>query len=237
VNNLIEFGYISAFSVSPSNCSDCFSELHALNFFPISDDTNSIDPEWPRWNRKFLEEKKTERSGRKMRRRAAMLTVSKYLTKNEDRNLTGEDCDLRDALRETAEMIVRANSCVSAVNFSTYIYTTVIPVLTKAQARFERVTDAIFGLKVERLSMWEDAKRELKVMNGDIRQIMLQVENEAIEAGKEIQAGMLPQTVAMRKPKVSWFDRTLFTVSIAEFLCFVAFFVQYHRKTIARKKA
>jgi hypothetical protein len=235
VSNLIEFGYISLFAVSPSNCTDCFSEMKGLNFFPISDDNNSIDPDLPKWNRKFLEDTKHERSGRKMRRRAAMSTVSKYVSRD-DRDLTGDKVDLSDALRETAEMVRRANGCVSAVNFSTYIYTKVIPVLTQAQARFERVADAIFGMKAEMLSMWEDAKRDLKVMNGDIRQTMMQVENEAVEAGKEIQSRMLPQTVAMVKPKVGWFDRTLFTVSVAEFLCFVAFFVQYHRRNLARKK-
>jgi hypothetical protein len=234
-----QFGYLSLFATSPSNCTQCFTELSAIRHFSLSEDTNVPLAGLSDFNRKYLEEAKEERTIKKMRRRAHMLTVSKYAEKLDrgDGELDGEDSDLRDALKESSEMIQRASRCVSAANFSVFINSKVIPVLAKAQARFERVSDALFAMKAEMLSIWEDSQRELKLMNADVRHIMNLLQAEAIEAGNEIQARMLPQSLVFERPKVEFFHRLLFVLSIAELLCFIAFCVQYHRKNLARKRA
>lgn len=237
VGDLNKYGYLSVWAISGKDCQKCSTEVKGITYFALSPDTNNVDCKLAAKNRKQISDSKGDRQFHKMLRRAKMLTVAKYIEamkSNEDDLEASPNVDLKDALFEAKEMVQRAHDCISAENLSIFIKTKMMPTIDKAAARFERVTDALWHMKNEMIGLWDDAQQQLKVMNGDVKASCLAIEHEVLEAAQQIQ----DKVAAIRdvpKTKSGLLDHILFIVCIAEFSCYVSFFVKYHRKNLRRK--
>lgn len=235
--DLNTYGYLSLWAISGKSCKKCSTEIKGINFFALSPDTNIIDAKLSAKNRKQISDSKGDRQFQKMVRRAKMLTVAKYVEEmrtNDDLEQS-PNVELKDALIEAREMIHRAQDCISAENLSIFIKTKMIPTIDKAAARFERVTDALWHMKNEMINLWDDAQNQLKVMNGDVKASCVLIEHEVLEAAQQIQGKVKPIN-QMPKTASGLLDRVLFVTCIAEFACYVTFFVRYHRKNLRRKR-
>jgi hypothetical protein len=168
-----------------------------------------------------------------------MLTVSRYLKESADSDdiLSGDSTRLKDAFNETTEMVVRARHGITAENLSVFIHTRLLPVLSKAEARYSRVADALWSMKSEMNAVWEDVQRELRVMNAEIKQSCIELQTEAALAAREVQGSLLPQSLDIDRGKVGFFDRGLFVIASGEFCTFVLFCIRFHRKQMRRKWA
>jgi hypothetical protein len=233
-----QFGYFALRARSLPGCRACASVLSSATFFALSPDTNPVAADRGDRNRKVLAQSKRERQTRKMRRRARMLAVSKYIKESGDAagNLTGGAPRLSEALNETREMVVRAQQCVSAENLSVFIRTKLKPTLAKAEARYARVADAAWAMKSEMVGLWDDVKRDLRGMSAEIRQGCFDLQGEAAEAAEEIRGRLLPQSLSVERAEVGTVERALFVVASAELCAFVLFCVRYHCRNWRRKR-
>jgi hypothetical protein len=232
------YGYFSIGAVSPADCVSCSTEFLSFRHFLSSSESNAIDPGLPEQNRKTLDLQKRKRRISKMHRRAKMLVVSKYLKQKADlgERFDGQTVELREALSETSEMVGRANGSISAENLSKFIHVRLMPVLQRADARYSRVADALWNMKTEMLSLWDDVKRDLRRLNREIRQACGELEGEALEMGRVVQGQLLPQSLFVEEGEVGAVQKGMFGVAVIEFASFVVFFIRYHRKRLGRKR-
>jgi hypothetical protein len=164
-----------------------------------------------------------------------MLTVSKYI-KESSENLTGDKTQLSDAMNETSEMVVRARKCISAGNLSVFIRTKLKPTLEKAEARYSRVADAVWGMKSEMVGLWDDVKKDLMIMSGEIRQACLELRQDATEAAAEVHGSLLPQSLLVERAELGIVERGLFVLASMEFCAFLLFCIRYHWRHRRRKR-
>jgi hypothetical protein len=92
-------------------------------------------------------------------------------------------------------------------------------------------------MKVEMLSFWDGAKRDLRALNLGIRQACGELEGEAMEMGRVVHGQLLPQSLPMEEGAVGGVQKGMFVVAVIEFASFVVFFMGYHRKKLGRKRA
>jgi hypothetical protein len=233
------YGYFNLGAVSPADCVSCSTEFFSFRHFLSSSESNAIAPGLPERNRKMLDLQTSKQLISKIRRRAKMLVVSKYVKQKADLDERFDDrkVELREALSETSEMVQRANGSISAENLSEFIHVRLMPVLQRADARYSRVADALWNMKIEILSLWDYVKRVLRGLNQEIRQACGELEGEALEMGKVIQGQMLPQSLFVEKGEVGGVQKGMFVMAVIEFASFVIFVVRYHRKRLRRKRA
>ena len=249
ISELYGHGYISLFSFSPENCENCITNLYHLSFFPMSEIDKEIDVSIIEKNRKYLEESKNERQFMKMMRRAKMLTVSKYVdsihANNEILNPSDKD-KLSDSLLETKEMVQRAKQCISAENLTYFIDNKMMPVIDKAAARFERVADALWQMKVDMLSLWDDSTNALRSMNSEIQNDCKKLKLEVLGAAQQmqlnyanigdgnLQSEVISSIESHESSMASKIEKLLFLICIVEFVGYLTFFINYHRRTIKK---
>ena len=177
-----EFGYISIWADS-GNCNQCVTEIRAINHFSLSPEVNHVESDIGDKNRKKINQDKEKRSMLKMKRRAQMMTVAKYISdqrKHEDVLGGVAETDFRDAFREANELISRAQGCISVTNLSAFITRKVMPVIDKAAARFERVSDSLWHMRSEVTSLWDGLRQDLKGLSDELKVAQAQVEQDAI---------------------------------------------------------
>lgn len=257
-------GYLSflAFSPNAEKCNNsCITNIYSSSFFPLSPVNLQQDNSVIERNRKYLDENKKERQMMKMIRRSKMMTVSKYLDEIQSHQgiLDGKVADqndnfktdihsqydiedkFSDSLLETKEMVIRAREAISAENLTNFINNKMMPVVDRAAARFERVTDALWNMKSEMLGLWEDVSKELKTMNFDIRNDCDLVKSEVIDAAKTMKKQLLNfDNEAAKLPKniddnnSLKIEKLLFIICIIEFISYIVFFVRYHNQVIRK---
>ncbi|OHS99780.1 hypothetical protein TRFO_33699 [Tritrichomonas foetus] len=254
LSDFYNFGYLSLFSFTPENCEHCITNLLSLSFFPLSKNIEKIDLSIIERNRKYLEESKAARQMIKMMRRSKMLTISKYMdeisnydghipenenSNNNDKKLNNND--FSDSLLETKELILRAKESISAENLSFFINYKMMPVIDKAAARFERVSDALWQMKTEMLDLWEDSSKALKNMNFDIRSDCEKLKMEVFGAAKqmkyflnEVKHDDDDEAEKLDKGMSALIQKLLFFICAIEFIAYVLFFIRYHRTTIKK---
>lgn len=264
IGNIYSNGYLSIFAFSPNaeKCNNtCITNIYSMSFFPLSPINIQPDISIIEKNRKYLDENKKERQFMKMIRRSKMMTVSKYLDEiqNHQGILDGKVADsndnfktdlhsqyniedkFSDSLLETKEMVIRAREAISAENLTNFINNKMMPVIDRAAARFERVTDALWNMKSEMLGLWEDVSKELKTMNFDIRNDCELVKGEVIDAAntmkKQLQnfdteTSQFPKNI--EKNNFSKIEMLLFVICIIEFISYIIFFVRYHNQVIRK---
>ena len=226
-----EFGYISIWADS-GNCNECVTEIRSINHFSLSPEVNHVESDIGDKNRKKINQDKEKRSMLKMKRRAQMMTVAKYISdqrKHED-VLGGEITDFRDAFREANELISRAQGCISVTNLSAFITRKVMPVIDKAAARFERVSDSLWHMRSEITSLWDGLRQDLKGLSDELKVSQMQVEQDAIytlQKHKIIQ-GTPPTTPA----PTSTIPVVLLVIALLEVLLFLPLFRRVVRRLV-----
>ena len=180
------FGYFSIWADS-GECNDCMTQIHSFDHFTLSPSVNFISSDILERNRKTIDQNTKTRAEMKMKRRGQMLTVSKYV--GEERNsggilLDSPVTDFRDAFREASELISRARECVTIENLSSFVNQKVIPVIDKAAARFERVSDSLWHMRCEMTDLLDRVQRDLRSVNEEFRIAREQIEYEAIDVLK-----------------------------------------------------
>ncbi|KAK8888817.1 hypothetical protein M9Y10_033557 [Tritrichomonas musculus] len=263
IGSIYTKGYFSLFAFSPNaeKCNNsCITNIYSETFFPVSEIKYQQDFSIIERNRKYLDENKKERQLLKMIRRARMMTVSKYLddiqnhngvldgnTFHDNDNFKSEhiqyniDDKFSDSLLETKEMVIRARDAISAENLTNFINNKMMPTVDRAAARFERVSDALWNMKSEMLSLWEDVSKELKTMNFDIRNDCELVQNEVVGVAKTLKQHLLsidnettefPKNINTDNSAI--IEKILFIICIFEFIAYVIFFIRYHNQVIRK---
>jgi hypothetical protein len=210
-----------------------------LTFVALLENVNEVAADVSERNRKILAQSKRERRFGKMHRRAKMLTVSKYLKESVDKEdvLSVGNGELSEAFNETNEMIVRARLGMTGENLSVFIHRRLVPVLGKAEARYARVSDALWSMKSEMHAVWDDVKKDLRGMNSEIERACVALKAEATMAAEDVRGSLLPQSLFIEHSEVGMVDRGLFVVASGEFCAFVLLCIRFHIAQARRKYA
>lgn len=250
IGSLYSYGYLSFLSISPNpiKCNNtCITNIYSVAFFPLSSTLTQPDIQLIQRNRKYLEENKKKHQLYKMLRRAKMPAVSHYIEEYESNHrILNNDVEKQfsDSLVETKEIVLRARQCISAKNLSDFINNQMLPVVDRAASRYERVADALFDMKTEMSSLWEDVSKELKTMNYDIKRDCDLFENEVIAVSQKMKTQLdkldkeifpIPRHVGFAGFMITFpIERILFVICLIEFVAYFVFFLRYHKKTIRK---
>lgn len=234
IPSVYEIGYFSIHSYSPSSCDNCFTNIYSFNYF-ATESKIEIAPNTSEKSRKFLKSTASSRSMQKMMRRSKMLVISQYIEEflSENNNLNGNPSELSDSFKEITESLMRGKEIISAQDLSNLIQTKIKPVLEKASSRFERVSESLWQTKFEMNSLWDNAKSQLKQINGELNAEFRLFEKKAIEIAQSIKSTNDNRN-EIGQPEHR--GNYLFNICIFEFLGYIVFFVT-QRKRIAGKKA
>lgn len=228
--------YISLFSNTPDNCSKCKADILSIRFFTTEENTFQINESLIWKNRKYLKNTVMARFMYKMKRRARMETVAKYIEES-DMNLymlDEKEVELSDSFKEVSDMINRAKECINAKNLTEFINYKLLPVVNNASLRYQNVANALWQMKNEMIGLWDKAKQDLVKMNKETQKSCDAIKNEALQFSKQITEVLQSKNmiIQLNQPKLS---KYLFIICVLEFMAYVIFFIT-HRKRISRRK-
>ena len=242
IGDKYDFGYISLFGESKRACTDnCKVDMMKFNFTPLSKDVNKKDYKNAENNKKFIEkEMRSKRDEQKMTRRGKMLKVSDYIDEilnfKYKLNEKETDINLSDAFVEAKELIIRAKDCITAEFLNKYLEEKIIPVLNNASAKFSRISDALFQLKLETIDLWDETKKHLKEINNDVNKSFEMLREVVMEEASKIShENNLNRNLRIPKQNQEKFTSFLLLIFLLELILYLLFFIRYHIK-ITKKR-
>ena len=132
------------------------------------------------------------------------------------------------------------------INLTYFIDNKMMPVIDKAAARFERVADALWQMKVDMLSLWDDSTNALRSMNSEIQNDCKKLKLEVLGAAQQmqlnyanigdgnLQSEVISSIESHESSMASKIEKLLFLICIVEFVGYLTFFINYHRRTIKK---
>ena len=242
IGDKYDFGYISLFGESKRACTDnCKVDMMKFDFTPLSKDVNKKDYKNAENNKKFIEkEMRSKRDEQKMTRRGKMLKVSDYIDEilnfKYKLNEKETDINLSDAFVEAKELIIRAKDCITAEFLNKYLEEKIIPVLNNASAKFSRISDALFQLKLETIDLWDETKKHLKEINNDVNKSFEMLREVVMEEASKIShENNLNRNLRIPKQNQEKFTSFLLLIFLLELILYLLFFIRYHIK-ITKKR-